>query len=134
MVQGLDRMTQRWGAIPGRVREAVRKEMERLANDITDDMYRLVPQLSGELASTIGWTWGDAPKGSLTIVKVGGKEYGGMQITIFAGNKDAFYARFQEFGTVNMAANPFFYPVWRVWKPKIKRRINAAIRKALRAA
>ena len=66
------------------------------------------------------------------IGTVGGREYGTMRITIYAGGGDAFYARFQEFGTVKMPANPFFFPVWRARRKRIKNRISRAVSKGIR--
>ena len=136
MVQGLDKLNARWGAIPGKVRAAVSDEMEKIAQEVVRDMRRGAPKDSGELVRSIDWTWGDVPKGTLTIGTVGGSEYGSLRITIYAGGKngdgDAFYARFQEFGTVKMPANPFFYPVWRARRRSIKGRITRAINKAIK--
>lgn len=134
MVHGLDRLKARFDAIPARVREAARLELEKSAQEIVDTMKRFAPAESGALRESIGWTWGDAPSGSMTIGTVRGSEYGTMRITIYAGGKDAFYARFQEFGTKNMAANPFFFPAWRAKKKKVRSRLSRAISKAIREA
>ena len=133
MVQGLDRFNKRWKAIPKNARKNVRAAMEDAANDIVEEMWSRAPQ--GEtlrLGASIGWTWGDAPAGSLTIGKVGGREYGAMRITIYAGGGEAFYAFFQEFGTKDMPANPFFYPVWRARRKRVKARISRAVSKSIR--
>jgi HK97 gp10 family phage protein len=106
--------------------------MEDLANDLVEEMWSRAPYDDGVLQGSIGWTWGDAPAGSLTIGTVGGREFGTMRITIFAGGGDAFYARFHEFGTVNMAAKPFFFPVYRARRRSVRSRITGAIRKAIR--
>ena len=119
MVQGLDALNRRWGAIPGKVRAAAREALEDVAEDLVRQMRAAAPKgATGKLAKSIGWTWGDAPDGSMLIGTVAGskRDYATMRITIYAGGGDAFYARFQEFGTVKMAANPFFYPVWRARK------------------
>ena len=134
MVQGLTEFQSRWGAIPDLVRNEMRAEMEDIADDMVAQMYSRAPFLTGDLAGSIQWTWGDAPAGSLKLGSVSGREYGAMTLTIYAGDKDAFYARFQEFGTVKMAANPFFYPVWRANKRRIKARLSRAVRKAIRLA
>ena len=135
MVAGLDRFNQRWGSIPGRVRRAVIKEMENQASEIVEEMWSRAPYgETGRLASSIGWTWGDAPKGTISIGKVGGKDYGTLRITIYAGGGDAFYAWFQEFGTVNMTANPFFFPVWRARRKKVKASMARALRKGIKEA
>ncbi|MBO9398735.1 HK97 gp10 family phage protein [Shimia sp. R9_2] len=132
MVEGLDRFNRRWKSIPKNARINVRAAMEDAATDIVEEMWLRAPYDDGVLAASIGWTWGEAPAGSLTIGTVGGREYGAMRITIFAGGGDAFYAWFQEFGTQDMPANPFFYPVWRVRRKNVRSRISRAISKAIR--
>ena len=133
MVQGLADFQRRWGAIPDRVKAEVRKAMEDVAEEIVSQMYAVAPHLTGDLAGSIGWTWGDAPKGSLTIGTVGKTEYATLRITIYAGDKDAFYARWQEFGTTKMPANPFFYPVWRAKSKSARNRITRAIGRAIKS-
>ncbi len=134
MVQGLAEFQRRWQAIPAKVKAEVRKAMEDIAEEIVAQMYAVAPHKTGDLAGSIGWTWGDAPKGSLTIGTVGETEYATLRITIYAGDKDAFYARWQEFGTTKMPANPFFYPVWRAKSKSVKNRITRAISKAIKAS
>ena len=100
MVKGLAEFNRRWGAIPAKVRQAARDTLEQNAEEIVADMKRLAPKgESLDLVNSIGWTWGDAQEGSMVIGTVGGKEYSTLRITIYAGGGDAFYARFQEFGT-----------------------------------
>lgn len=132
MVKGLDRLNRRWRAVPKNARINVRAAMEDLASDIVEEMWSRAPFRDGVLSGSIGWTWGDAPAGSMTIGKVGGKEYGAMRITIYAGGGEAFYARFHEFGTQDMPANPFFFPVWRARKRRVKGRISRAMSKSIR--
>lgn len=133
MVQGLRELKARWSSIPRRVTEAVQAEMEKQAEQVVQMMRRLVPVDQGDLRDSIGWTWGEAPKGAMTIGKVGGKEYGTLRITIYAGGtKDSFHGVFQEFGTRNMAANPFFYPSWRARRKRVKSGITKAMNKAIR--
>ena len=133
-VSGLSEFRRRWLAIPETVRVNVRAELEAIADDLVSQMYSLAPQRTGDLAGSIGWTWGDAPGGSVVIGQVGGREYGTMRITIYAGDRETFYARFQEFGTVNMPANPFFFPAWRANRRRVRSRISRAIKKAIRQA
>lgn len=134
-VEGLDALRRRWGAIPGAVREAVSAEMEVIAAALVTDMQKLAPK--GDtlaLVESIRWTWGDAPKGSMVIGRVGRGEYGALRITIYAGGGDAFYARFHEYGTVKMAAQPFFFVVWRARRRWVRSRLTRAINRAIRAA
>lgn len=132
MVKGLDAFSKRWKAIPKAARINVRAAMEEAANDIVEEMWTLAPFKEGDLADSIGWTWGDAPEGALIIGTVGRTEYATMRITIYAGGDDAFHARFQEFGTSKMPANPFFFPVWRVRKKRFKNRVSRALRTSIR--
>ena len=132
MVQGLDKLRLRWLAIPQKIKAVVATEMEQIAQDLVDDMYTMAPHLTGDLAGSIDWTWGEAPKGTIVIGKVAKRAYGTLQITIYAGGGDEFYARFQEFGTRKMAANPFFFPVYRARRNSMKTRIGRAMNKAIR--
>lgn len=133
MVDGLAKFEARWKRIPNNVRINVRAAMEDAANDIVEEMWSRAPQgETGRLGASIGWTWGKAPAGSFVIGSVGKTEFATMRITIFAGGEDAFYARFLEFGTLKMAAQPFFFPVWRARRKRVKARISRAISKSFK--
>lgn len=133
---------------------SIRPAMEQAATLITDTMRTLAPVEDGDLKASIGWTWGDAPKGSLSFSHT----IGGNKITIYAGNAEAFYARWVEFGTAphNIArgggtkgfaksgaagvkhpggtARPFFYPAYRMHKKQVKKMIADQIKIAMRKA
>ena len=135
MVKGLTEFNRRWSAIPVNVRKAARETLEQNAEELVSEMKRVAPKgVSLDLVNSIGWTWGDAPEGSMVIGTVGGKDYSTLRITIYAGGGDAFYAIFQEFGTKDMPANPFFYPVWRTRKRRVKSRLTRNINKAIKEA
>lgn len=127
-------------AVPQKVLDAVKGQMEAYAAQIVAEMKLLVPVETGALRDSIGWTWGDPPKGSLAVANVRGRSVSGVFITIYAGTRDkklgdqdAFYARWQEFGTQNMPANPFFFVVWRANRRRVRGGINRAVRKALKS-
>ncbi len=145
-VKGLDSLRRKLTkTIPERVLARVREAMEQAAAEAVSVIKGLAPQDSGALKDSIGWTWGDAPKGTIALL-TSKRSAGGMRITIYAGGGDAFYARFVEFGTAphvnkgkfagtqnpGMPAQPFFYPGWRLVRRKAKRRVSGAIRKAIR--
>lgn len=135
MVQGIHRLRVRFEkTIPDKVRDAARRVLEQNATELVAEMKRLVPVDEGDLRDSINWTWGDAPAGTLTIGTVGGREYGTLRITVYAGGGDAFHGWFQEFGTVNMAPNPFFFPSYRKLKRRLKGRATREIRKAIQAS
>lgn len=128
MVKNLGRFQRQIRAIPSAVRAEVRKQLEKEAEKIVRLMRAFAPKgTTRRLVESIGWTWGDAPDGTMALGQVA-DEPGGLAITIYAGGGDAFYARFQEFGRVKMPANPFFYPVWR----GERRRARAGIRRAVK--
>lgn len=127
----------------------IRTALEDAANEIVRMAKGLVPVLkspderrrAGALRDSIGWTWGKAPKGAMTLGKVAESAIGGdLTITIYAGSRDkssgvddAFYARWVEFGTQHMNAQPYFFPSYRANKKRAARRIRAGVRRAARA-
>ncbi|MGX9144980.1 HK97-gp10 family putative phage morphogenesis protein [Mesorhizobium sp. 128a] len=131
-------------AIPERVYNQVRTVLAAQADKIVAQMKRHAPVDSGDLQMSISWCWGNAPKGTMTIGRVTtgggkgsrtfkqGKNTTGLRISIFAGGGDEFYAWFQEFGTQNMPAHPFFYPIYRANKRAAKAAITRAISKGLK--
>lgn len=146
-------------AIPAAVHAAVKPAIEQGADEIVALAKSLVPVDEGPLRDSIGWTWGEAPKGSMAIAQSVGD---GLTITIYAGNDEAFYARWVEFGTQSgrigsrvatgeaglkgrkkkgrkilrdhpgTEAQPFFFPAYRLGKKRAVNRIKRAVGKAVR--
>ncbi|MFK0338715.1 HK97-gp10 family putative phage morphogenesis protein [Agrobacterium deltaense] len=141
-ILNLDRLNRKLAKLPAIAKQMIRQAMEAKANEIVAMMKNLVPVDDGTLRDSIGWTWGKAPKGALTLASVQATGDNDMTLTIYAGDKDAFYARWVEFGTARhengglfagsnhpgTTAQPFFFVSWRV----NKRRTVRAIRKASR--
>ena len=136
------RLRERLSKIPDIVREAAASAMEECAAEIVAEMKMLVPVDSGDLRDSIGWTWGDIPAGSFMIDEIrsgknAGQQYATLRIKIYAGSREAFYARFIEFGTkTGVRAQPFFFAAYKKWggKAKFRARIRAAIRKRIKEA
>lgn len=99
-----------------------------------DKRHKGQPVIPGALRDSIAWTWGDAPKGTVSLgaVQTGLNREGATKLTIYAGNKQAFYARWAEFGTRKWSGNPFFFSTWRNNKRKVKGMLTRAIRKAIK--
>ncbi|NMG39888.1 HK97 gp10 family phage protein [Chelativorans sp. ZYF759] len=140
-VQGLDRLKRKLTqSIPQRAKAVTRQAMEKSAEEIVKSMRQLVPVKTGRLRDSIGWTWGDAPEGAVVVGSSAPVGAGTMKITIYAGirgnnNYDqGFYVRFIEFGTQAMAAQPFFFPAYRLNKKRSANRIKRAIRKGVKEA
>lgn len=155
---GLANFQRRMKAIPQAVRDAVRPAMEKSAEEICDVARSLCPVDDGALRASIGWTWGAPPEGSIALGAV--SDGAALSITIYAGNDEAFYARWVEFGTAPHAvgkgsdrsvknaskrrqsgaqhpgavAQPFFYPAFRLTKKRTINRIKRAIGKAVKEA
>ena len=116
--------------------------MEECAAEIVAEMKLLVPVDSGDLRDSINWTWGDVPAGSFMIDEIrsgknAGQQYATLRIKIYAGSREAFYARFIEFGTrTGVLAQPFFFAAYKKWggKAKFRARVRAAIRKRIKEA
>lgn len=156
MVEGADRLRRRLTQVmPEKVRLAVRAALEQGAEEIVQTMRNFVHVDSGALRASIGWTWGQPPVGSFEVDSLK-SAFQGERIRIYAGSKDAFYARWEEFGTspgfsgdkaVNSKgrvrrvgrshpgtrAHPFFYPAYRLHKKRVKSRVARALRKAVKA-
>ncbi len=129
--------------LPRQVKQRIREAMEQGANEIVTMAKSLVPADRGTLRDSIGWTYGRAPKGAMTIGKV--ESTGGyLTITIYAGNSEAFYARWVEFGTSThkaggkfagatipaIPAQPYFYVSFRANRKRVKGRVTRATTKA----
>ncbi len=139
MAQLSPRLQARLAKVPDIARAAAAKAMEEGAADIVAEMKRLAPVQSGALRDSIGWTWGDVPAGSFTIADVrsgknAGEQYATLRIRIYAGSKEAFYARWQEFGTKDHPASPFFFVAWKKHRAKFRKRIRDAVRTAIKEA
>lgn len=142
-IEGLDRLNRKLAALPGVAQKRIREAMEQGADEIVSMMKSLCPTDSGDLRDSIAWTWGRAPKGAMTLAKVTqtGTE---NTLTIYAGNSEAWYSRFVEFGTAAhtaggifagatipaIPASPFFFVSYRANRRRVKGRITRAINKA----
>lgn len=126
------RLERRLAAMPEATRIEIRAAMEQSAAEIVETMQRMAPVDEGDLRDSIAWTWGDAPAGALVIARTRKSiaSKAGLTLTIYAGGGEQYYARFVEFGTVNMTAQPFFFPSWRLGRRRVKGRVARAVTKA----
>lgn len=143
---GLAKLQRKLKKLPIAAKQEIREAMEKGADQIVAMMKGLAPVLAtpdqrrraGALRDSIGWTWGQAPRGSMVIAALRGAGVGGdLTITIYAGTRDksrgeddAYYVRWVEFGTSKMSAQPFFYVSWRANRRSTKSRISRAVNKA----
>lgn len=96
------------------MRAEVKASLNQSADELVAFQKRLVPVDDGDLRDSIQ------------------KRDGKHELSVEVFTED-FKARWQEFGTVKMRAQPFFYPPYRASKRRIKSRTSRAVRKAVRA-
>jgi HK97 gp10 family phage protein len=128
LVKGVRELNKAVAAMPKRVENAARKAMEKGADELVAMMKRLVPVDSGDLRNSIAWKWGEPPKGAIVLAESAPTERG-LKITVYATD---FKARWIEFGTVKMGAQPFFFPSYRSLRKRIRSRIQREMKKAIK--
>lgn len=130
-------------ALKNQTAKALEPALISAAEKVVTLAKQLCPVQYGDLRDSIGWSFGAAPKGSIALASGAA---GNKRITIFAGNKKAYYARWVEFGTKShviggqrpgtvhpgSVAEPFFFPAWRTYRKGIKRDLGKAIRGAVK--
>ncbi len=141
---GLAKLNRKLKRMPIIAKETIRAAMEAAANEIVQLMKSLVPEVSGDLKDSIGWTWGKRPKYSQVIAVAQSKLADDLTLTIFVGNSKVRYAHLIEFGTAphingglfagtehpGTAKQPFFFVSYRAKKKEAQRKIRQAIKKA----
>tara|TARA_R110002020_G_scaffold61270_3_gene165023 strand:+ start:282 stop:656 length:375 start_codon:yes stop_codon:yes gene_type:complete len=114
----LARLSKRFEAVPKAVKAAVEKAVEQCAEELVALAKTLAPEDRGDLKESIR-------------VEAGEHD---LARKIVAGDQDAFYARWVEFGTLDQPAQAFLFPAYRLLREKFKRRIDRAARKAIKEA
>lgn len=150
--------------IPKDVRPALRKAIEDGAGEVVAFQKRLVSVRKGKLRESIKYVMGafklERSQIAIGQGKAASRDIDGdpdLTATIVAGGKDAYYARWVEFGTqghslakgarVKSGAKqnegrqhpgtppkPFFYGPWRASRKKIKSRVTRAVTKAVKSS
>lgn len=155
-VQGMSRLQRKLSRLPEIAKERIAKAMEDGAEQIVRTAQNLVPVDEMVLYESIGWTWGEPPSGSITLGRSRRRPGDGLRITVYAGNDEAFYARWVEFGTSphnvergggtvsgrrrasigaglghpGATAQPFFFPAYRANRRSVRSGISRAVNRA----
>lgn len=130
---GLSSFQRRMNQIPVQVRAAVEPALMQGAYEIADTMEALAPEDTGDLKTSIAVTG----PGKMTPPY---SQPGGAAVVpsnsaaITAGSTDVRYPHLVEHGTAHAAAQPFFWPAFRLTRKKATDRIKRAIAKAVREA
>lgn len=128
-VQNRERLLRKLSALPKAVKDEIRKALSKSADEMVALAKSLVPVDRGALRDSIGWTYGAAPRGSIQLASA---SIGELTVTIYAGNDEAYYARWVEFGTVKMSAQPYFFPSFRALRKRARSRIARQTNKAMK--
>lgn len=130
---GLSSFQRRMRAIPKEARKAVTPAVMASAYDIADIMEGMAPEDSGDLVNSIAVTGPgqqtppySQPGGSMTVPE--------NAAAITVGNTDVRYPHLQEYGTRHHAAQPFFWPGYRMGRKRALNKIKRAIGKAIKGA
>lgn len=150
-IEGADKLKRQMRIFPKAAREEIEKALTASAEELVKQARTIVPAEDGDLRDSIGWTFGEPPKGSLVLARAGGTpDWVGanLRITVYAGNERAFYARWVEHGTrphtngglfagtqhPGTRATGFFFGSYRALRRRIRGRISRAINKAAKRA
>lgn len=137
MDDGLKSFQRRMAAVPEAARQAVKPALVREGNKIAATMRALAPDdpktAAPDLRSSIAVTGPglttppySQPGGSMVVPE--------NAVAITAGNTNVRYAHLQEHGTTRHAAQPFFWPGFRMNRKRAGAAIKRAIGKAIREA
>lgn len=126
-----ERLQRRLAAIPERVKEAVQPALLRSGEELAALMEQFAPQDTGALKESIVVT----PAGQRTppYSQPGGENVvPENSVMVTAGDHTVRYPHLVEFGTEEAAAQPFFWPAFRLARKRITSRIKRAVSKAVR--
>lgn len=125
-------------------REAVMKKLNAMLPDAEHELAQAQMDVAREAASRIAarapvGATGDY-KASIQADRIGNRPHQELMGIRETKDKNAtavfakFTWRFLEFGTVNMTARPHIFPTWRAYRKTARRKMAAAVNKAVRRA
>lgn len=131
---GMDRLKRKLARIPESVKRRAQADLMLAGREINVLQRSLAPQDDGDLRGTIR----TEPLADGTIgvaIAAGGPATTKPVRHSEKGNAPTYdYALGQEYGTEDMAPQPYFWPAIKVKRKQVKRRVRAGVRRALKAA
>ena len=127
----IERLQARMAAIPVAIRADVLPTLEKSGHELAARMKQLAETSrdSGDLIDSIAVTMGGSvtppysqPGGSMPVPPLG--------VAVTVGDSKVRYAHLVEYGTAHAAAQPFFWPAYRLLKKRIANRVKRSIRKS----
>lgn len=150
-VQGLDKLKIKLAAFSPAIQKKLATAVLKSAQEVADSARNLAPVgRTGKLKASIQAVMGDVPHeegGQKVFGSTGAREDNSViKATVYAGDRDAWYARLVEFGVApheaggkfegaqhpGTTAQPFFFPAYRSRRKSAKTRITRAIREAVK--
>ena len=130
---GLAKFQARMKAIPQAVREATAPALVKAAEDVAGLMRSMAKgsRDTGALIDSIAVT-GPGQSTPPYSQPGGAKVMGETEAGITVGNSDVRYPHLVEHGTKDAAAQPFFWPAFRLGRKRAAARIKRAMSKAVR--
>jgi HK97 gp10 family phage protein len=145
-VRNVDRLKRKLRAMAPAAKAEIQKALVQSGDEIADVARTLAPKKSGALARSIGATLGQYVPDNSNVRGVAATGGGhDLSVTVHAGDEEAYYAAFVEFGTAphrqksnpfnggehpGAKATPFFFPAYRLGKKRAKSRISRAMNRA----
>jgi HK97 gp10 family phage protein len=129
----LETLNKRLAAVPKAARQAVQPSLQKSGLELVAAMQTLAEPSrdTGDLIASIEMTPGgeqtpaySQPGGSQTVPD--------NAVMITAGNTDVRYPHLVEYGTAKAAAQPFFWPAFRLLRRRLQNRTKRAIGRAVR--
>ncbi len=133
MADGLDDLMRAFDRVKKAPRDAVLKALATSAESIASTQRALAPEDTGALKDSITVTL--PGQSTPPYSQPGGDRVAGdNEVIITVGDSDTRYPHLVEYGTAAAAAQPFFWPGFRLQRKRAQQRIDRAGRKAIRDA
>lgn len=121
--------------IPPSVQDAVSGALEVNGKELVSEIRKNVPVDEADLRNSVKYKMGGFRLQGLDKGFASKMHNQKLTLGVKAGDrKNAPYARFVEFGTVKMAARPYFWPTYRALRKRLKARVSRAVGKAVKNA
>ena len=146
---GRSALLRKLALLPDAARQEIAKAINQSAEEIAAAQRRQAPKRTGALERSIVVSRGGAVPKYASVGRAGATDKGDPDLTVIvsAGNSAVRYAHLVEFGTAphenkglyegsqhpGAKAKPFFFPVYRSYRKRVKSRMTRATKKTARA-
>jgi hypothetical protein len=122
-------------ALPSAVQKRLESQNAANADELVETMKGFINDKTGKLASTVKREAAPEKSPIAQRVSAGGAATTKAVRKSKKGNAPLYdYANANEYGTEDMAAQPFFWPAWRLKRRRFKARMSRAGKKGIQEA